>query len=75
METKTNPNDPITLIIQTEARAFYNKGLTKREHFAAMAMQGILSSPLGISIAGKVSSVTAVAVGYADDLIMDLNKE
>lgn len=46
------------------------KGLTKREHFAAIAMQGILSSKLQIS----PELVTDYAVEYADALIEALNK-
>jgi hypothetical protein len=42
-------------------------GLTKREMFAAMAMQGLLS--------GGVYSVTERAVYYADELLAELAKE
>lgn len=48
----------------------YQKGLTKREFFAAMAMQGMLSefsnSPLPLA---------ERAVHQADALIQELNKE
>ena len=49
-------------------------GLTKREYFIAIAMQGILSTVEGVSAAAKAGSVTSVAVSFADDLIRDLNK-
>lgn len=44
-------------------------GLTKREYFAAMAMQGLIAS-------GKVSidHVADISVFYADSLIKSLNK-
>ena len=45
-------------------------GLTKREMFAAMAMQGILSS--GSDAAG--GTVARWAVEYADELLAELEK-
>ena len=42
-------------------------GLTKREYFAAMAMQGLLANP-------NISCVTSDAVLYADKLISALNE-
>jgi hypothetical protein len=45
------------------------EGLTKREYFAAMAMQGLLSLG-GVIYQSTVKS----AVEYADDLIEELNK-
>jgi len=42
-------------------------GLTKREYFAAMALQGLLANP-------NISVVTSDAVIYADRLIEELNK-
>lgn len=46
------------------------KGLTKREHFAAIAMQGILSGKLQTDL----EFVSNYAVEYADALIEALNK-
>ena len=45
-------------------------GLTKREYFAAMAMQGLLAS--GVDNFRKPA--VEYAVEYADDLINELNK-
>jgi hypothetical protein len=66
----TNPNDASTgygYANQYTVRS--EKGLTKREYFAALAMQGIL--------AGKVQTdsifVADYAVEYADALIKSLN--
>ena len=47
-------------------------GLTKRELFAAMAMQGILAYPHGNQSVGVCASV---AVKAADALIAELTKE
>lgn len=47
-------------------------GLTKREHFAAMAMQGLLAnSSLQVGFSGKAEWATEAA----DALIKALNKE
>jgi hypothetical protein len=46
---------------------FFAGGLTKREYFAAMAMQGLLSNP-------NTSFETRDAVIIADALIAELNK-
>lgn len=46
------------------------KGLTKREYFAAIAMQGILSG----KIQYNSKLVADYAVEYADELIISLNQ-
>lgn len=48
------------------------KGLTKRELFAAMAMQGMLSDSRRTS---SIYDVSNAAVRTADALIAELNKE
>ena len=47
-------------------------GLTKREHFAAMAMQGMLADH---TCDAEPDAFAEVAVNYADALIAKLNKE
>jgi hypothetical protein len=47
----------------------YKPGLTKREYFAALAMQGLCADP-GVTIAETVD----VAIKVADALIEQLNK-
>jgi len=46
-------------------------GLTKREYFAAMAMQGILSH---LTTRVSAEEVARAAVELADQLIIELNK-
>lgn len=46
-------------------------GLTKREHFAALAMQGLASKN---NSTHEVETCAQVAVGMADALIAALNK-
>lgn len=71
---KTNGNDftnPVSL-----PSAMYTCGLTKREFFAAMAMQGFIASEFYMSGKNVHETRTAEhAVSYADALIEELNKE
>lgn len=46
-------------------------GLTKREYFASMAMQGMITCP---DYEGCKLTVSKLAVEYADALIEELNK-
>ena len=65
---KTNPNDIASGIPATE----YNnlmEGLTKREHFAAQAMQGMLAN----DATAPITQLTAWSVEAADELIKALN--
>jgi len=49
------------------------EGLTKREYFAAMAIQGLLTSTKYILY--PITQVAKDAVNYADALIKELNKD
>lgn len=67
---ETNGNEPI---ITLEYNNDYTlMGLTKREYFAAMAMQGIISNKDGLDI--KIERIVESAVDTADALIEELNK-
>ena len=53
-------------------------GLTKREHFAAMALQGIAANsyyPLAVGEGSNPFNFANEAVAFADDLIKALNVE
>jgi hypothetical protein len=50
----------------------YN-GLTKREYFAGLAMQGLLSNPAQIDTT-NFEWVAQHALGYADALLKELEK-
>jgi len=63
---KTNPNDPI------QGNEAFN-GLTKREYFAALALQGILADPNRFENSRKIP-FDQFAVRMADNLISELNK-
>lgn len=64
----TKPNDPAFPVSPSDYSAKH--GLTKREYFAAMAMQGILTN----EGRGDTSAVIRVAMWHADELIEKLNK-
>jgi hypothetical protein len=68
METKKNES---AFSIITEDYII-NAGLTKREFFAVMAMQGIISNKDGLDI--KIERIVESAVDTADALIEELNK-
>lgn len=79
----TGPNDSAHPTIETElyydrsAAKYYPNvsstgGLTKRELFAAMAMQGMLADH---TCDAEPDAFAEVAVNHADALIAELNKE
>jgi len=77
---KTNGNDPANPTIGWELTAHGDPvvitdqyGLTKREYFAAMAIQGLLTSTKYILY--PITQVAKDAVNYADALIKELNKD
>ncbi len=67
-EVKTNPDEPIQTIEYNNN--YISNGLTKREYFAAMALQGLLSDYESESI----EDYSKYAVKLADTLIEELNK-
>lgn len=49
-------------------------GLTKREYFAALAMQGLLATGKTLHIDGILIGVESMALNIADSLIEELNR-
>jgi hypothetical protein len=82
---KTNPNEPLNC---NNGNGFWNDefnrthggvGLTKREYFAAMAMQGLLANSYSNGYSqpyseASHSQLAELAVGQAEALINELNK-
>jgi hypothetical protein len=70
---KTNPNDPAYPVTYGNGMAEkFTIGLTKREYFAAMAMQGLLHK----CEHNKPMELHAIqACKFSDSLIAELNKE
>lgn len=76
-ELKKQIQDCVFPIHITENLKFSNRGLTKREYFAIMAMQGILSNTSfskDLKEGFKVLSM-CFAVNIADDLLEALNNK
>lgn len=74
---KTNPNDFATASGYKDANSpawIIDGGLTKREYFAALAMQGFCANPAGIPADSRAEGAD-LAVKMADVLIDALNKE
>ena len=70
---KTNGIEPVNPIPNVQTMRAV--GLTKREHFAALAMQGLLSSKLLTPNDNGCEYAVRMAVRSADALIEALNKE
>ena len=71
MENKeTKANESINRILYMDN--YTSEGLTKREYFASMAMQGIIANKDGLDI--KIERIVESAVDTADALIEELNK-
>ena len=77
----SNPNDndpafPIPHFARPDGRVDYGlSGLTKRELFAAMAMQGILANPCRQTSTSETYAEAAIdGVRYADALLAELAK-
>lgn len=71
---KTKPNDIAYPVVYDENLSVHS-GLTKREYFAAMAMQGMCSNMDNANLQNSTIIVTSEAVRFADALIEQLNKE
>lgn len=69
---QTRKDDPIYPVVDEPFDPTFSnyQGLTKREYFAAAALQGILASPKPMPDNGAV-----IAVKMADALILELNKQ
>ena len=66
----TNGNDIVDTLVSPLSGITIHKGLTKREYFAAMAMQGMLSQQYWASTENLASCATQAA----DALINALNE-
>lgn len=62
-----NPDEPAFFVPDVSC------GLTKREYFAAMALQGILSNAATTNV--ETSYIVQDARLFADELIKELNKD
>lgn len=70
---KTDPNEPIMPHTQWANVPTY--GLTKREYFAALAMQGYIAGVRASGDGINIKELCASATWIADALINELNKD
>jgi hypothetical protein len=71
----TNGNDLVNSFIGDEANQPNYRGLTKREYFAALAMQGVCANHANTENAKQDSKwIAETATIIADSLIKELNK-
>lgn len=83
---KTEPNDPVNVLeVRRESSGellYASNGLTKRELFAAMAMQGVLTSGMAARFSQEWSgdsvrihkTISQVSIAIANTLIAELNE-
>ena len=75
----TNPNDPVSPLRFIDSE-YAERGLSKRELFAAMAMQGLLSNAVALELFNNVygsehvKRVAEASASWADALIAALNE-
>lgn len=72
MLTGNEPAYPNALYVDKDDHAYVD-GMTIRQHFAAMAMQGMLSACRGYDNTG-LENLAKCAAQQADALIAELNK-
>lgn len=79
MITGNEPAIPLPVTIGTSDDIIHSRyeGLTIRQHFAAMAMQGLMANPNCIDGkgGGTIQWVVKGSVDFADALIIELNKK
>jgi len=72
------PTNPVESIGNTTiTRSYVEGGLTKREHFAGLAMQGLLSNPNIVNRGGTHKDcdlVRVMAISYANNLLEGLEE-
>jgi hypothetical protein len=75
MENKDKPAFPVLELKEMGDKFLLDlnaEGLSKREYYAAMAMQGLLANPHQDVI--NLENIAAAAVMHADDLLIALSK-
>jgi archaellum biogenesis ATPase FlaH len=73
---KTEPNEPINGDAHCKNPLFntFSYGLTKREYFAGIALQGLVVS-YQVTDCEYINRITSLSVKIADKLIEELNKK
>ena len=76
-----NPHRPINPILDWNTVKADTIGLTKREYFAGLAMQGLMSNPnfikpgsFDFKSSGTKERVSSISIKIADELLTQLEK-
>lgn len=68
--------DGLMVGLQTGNNSGMAKGLTKREYFAGLAMQGLLAAGHGVTVKGTIvydpENICGGALKYSDELLAQL---
>ena len=78
MKKVKNENLPAFASVTIEINSHMQEGLTKREYFAALAMQGLLSNPNikrpeeNSNLENDLKKFATVAIEYADAVLAEL---
>ncbi len=78
MDAKKLGQQPVTAHIAQMPASYevlQHSGLTKRELFAAMAMQGLCADPTAADLYSDMQNMAANAVEIADAFLAELAKE
>lgn len=75
MDAKKLGQQPINAIGPEGTYGFGNAGLTKREHFAAMAMLGLSANSSPQVSTWDATKTAECAVSFADALLAELARE
>jgi len=71
-------NSAFGFATQLDGESYYNHGLTKREYFAAMAMQGMLSNSIVLKERHinlfDLERISENAILFADRILHELEK-
>lgn len=70
-QRSAEPRNELPAFPVRDCSAYHWHGLTKRELFAAMAMQGVISNP---ESSGSFETFAKEAVRYADALLKEMEK-
>jgi hypothetical protein len=72
MNNGDTPARPTSISLNPSGDVYYGEaGLTKREHFAAMAMQGLLATGNG---SNRPANTSSIALTHADALLKALEQ-
>lgn len=80
VRSRTNRNDPGSDFFVVSETSATNIGMTKREHFAAMAMQGLLANPVSgnekqyMNTRDWIEDMPAISLQLADALLAELER-